>query len=64
MIAINEALEIGDVTATMQALRNPTACLNMVEEGIDDEYQNRLLASKKAKADAAQNKVIVKLIVM
>ena len=57
VIAINEALEVGDVATTMQALRNPNACLNMLEEGIDEEYQNRLLASKTAKIEAAQNKV-------
>lgn len=57
VIVINEALELGDVAATIQALRNPNACLNMLEQGIDEEYQNRLLASKRSKIEAAQNKV-------
>ena len=57
MIAINEALESGDAAATMQALRNPNACLNTVEDGNEKEYQERLLAAKKQKAEAAKNRV-------
>ena len=59
VIAINEALEAGNTEATMQALRNPNACLSTVEEGIDTEYQDRLLNAKRAKAQAAAIKVSV-----
>ena len=57
VIAINEALEAGDAGTTMQALRNPNACLSTVEDGNEKEYQDRLLAAKRNKTEAAMNKV-------
>ena len=57
VIAVNEALESGDAKATMQALVNPSACLNTVEGSNEQEYQERLLAAKRNKAAAAANKV-------
>uniref|UniRef100_H2Z717 Ras GTPase-activating-like protein IQGAP1 n=1 Tax=Ciona savignyi TaxID=51511 RepID=H2Z717_CIOSA len=56
VIAINEALDAGDAEATMKAMHNPNACLTSIEDGYVEEYQERLLASKKAKAEAAKNK--------
>ena len=61
VLAINTALDEGDVAATMQALRNPNACLVKLEDGMDEQYQNRLLASKKAKSEASLNKVLLLL---
>ena len=58
VIAINEALDVGDSVATMKALRNPNACLTGLEGENEADYQNRLLESKKAKAEAARNKVV------
>uniref|UniRef100_H2Z719 Ras GTPase-activating-like protein IQGAP1 n=1 Tax=Ciona savignyi TaxID=51511 RepID=H2Z719_CIOSA len=58
VIAINEALDAGDAEATMKAMHNPNACLTSIEDGYVEEYQERLLASKKAKAEAAKNKVV------
>nr|XP_018671818.1 IQ motif containing GTPase activating protein homologue isoform X1 [Ciona intestinalis] len=57
VIAINEALEAGDAEATMQALRNPNACLTTLDEQNSEEYQKRLMDSKRAKVEAAKNKV-------
>ncbi|XP_076802630.1 ras GTPase-activating-like protein IQGAP1 isoform X2 [Clavelina lepadiformis] len=57
VIAINEALDAGDTAATMLALKNPTACLATVDDVNADEYQKRLMVSKLAKAEAAQNKI-------
>nr|CAB3256707.1 IQ motif containing GTPase activating protein homolog [Phallusia mammillata] len=56
VIAINEALEAGDEDVTMAAMRNPNACLNHLDATNKSDYQQRLLASKLAKADAAKNK--------
>ena len=57
MIAINEALEAGDVSNTIKSLKNPNACLKTVEDDNDQVYQERLLAAKKRKIESALAKV-------
>ena len=57
VIAINEALEAGDVETTMAKLLNPSACLECVTEENARVYQERLMAKKTEKMMNAKNKV-------
>jgi hypothetical protein len=57
VIAINEALEAGDAETTIAKLLNPSACLEAVTEDNAKVYQERLMAKKVEKVNAAKNKI-------
>jgi len=56
VIAINEALESGDVEETCSKLLNPQAMLEHVNRKNAEQYQKCLLAHKRSKQDAARAK--------
>ncbi|XP_023819826.1 ras GTPase-activating-like protein IQGAP3 isoform X3 [Oryzias latipes] len=53
VVAINEALDRGDVHVTAQTLRNPAALLTDLEEALMCVYQEKLQQAKKRKAHTA-----------
>ena len=57
VIAINEALESGDVEETCSKLLNPQAMLEHVNRKNAQQYQKCLFAHKRSKQDAARAKV-------
>nr|XP_054596875.1 ras GTPase-activating-like protein IQGAP3 [Nothobranchius furzeri] len=56
VIAINEAVERGDVSVTAAALSNPSALLHDLEEELMKVYQDVLLQARRRKAEGAQGK--------
>ncbi|KAM9328922.1 LOW QUALITY PROTEIN: ras GTPase-activating-like protein IQGAP2 [Gastrophryne carolinensis] len=56
VIAINEALDKGEASQTMVALRNPNALLLNVGEGFEQQYHNELSQAKKIKEENAKIK--------
>nr|XP_046254212.1 ras GTPase-activating-like protein IQGAP3 isoform X2 [Scatophagus argus]XP_046254213.1 ras GTPase-activating-like protein IQGAP3 isoform X2 [Scatophagus argus]XP_046254214.1 ras GTPase-activating-like protein IQGAP3 isoform X2 [Scatophagus argus] len=56
VIAINEAVERGDVEATAAALRNPNALLHELQELLMSVYQEMLHQSKRRKEQQAANR--------
>uniref|UniRef100_A0A8C3STM0 IQ motif containing GTPase activating protein 3 n=1 Tax=Chelydra serpentina TaxID=8475 RepID=A0A8C3STM0_CHESE len=57
VLAINEAVERGEVEQTMAALRNPSAMLLDVRENLAAVYQEMLYQVKLEKAGDARNRV-------
>uniref|UniRef100_A0A673CTZ4 IQ motif containing GTPase activating protein 3 n=1 Tax=Sphaeramia orbicularis TaxID=375764 RepID=A0A673CTZ4_9TELE len=57
VIAINEAVDRGHVGATAEALRNPNAMLNDLQEALMSVYQEILKQAKRQKAQQAARKV-------
>ncbi|XP_061737829.1 ras GTPase-activating-like protein IQGAP3 isoform X1 [Nerophis ophidion] len=53
VIAINEAVERGQVEVTAEALRNPSAQLGELQEALMSIYQEMLLQAKRKKAQLA-----------
>ncbi|XP_061585009.1 ras GTPase-activating-like protein IQGAP2 [Cololabis saira] len=51
VIAINEAVDRGQASVTMGALRNPNAMLKNTQEAFAEDYQDRLGQSKARKRD-------------
>uniref|UniRef100_A0A673CS83 IQ motif containing GTPase activating protein 3 n=1 Tax=Sphaeramia orbicularis TaxID=375764 RepID=A0A673CS83_9TELE len=56
VIAINEAVDRGHVGATAEALRNPNAMLNDLQEALMSVYQEILKQAKRQKAQQAARK--------
>ncbi|KAF6731923.1 Ras GTPase-activating-like protein IQGAP1 [Oryzias melastigma] len=53
VVAINKALDRGDVAVTADALKNPAALLTHLEEALMSVYQQVLQQAKKRKAETA-----------
>ncbi|KAL3866731.1 hypothetical protein ACJMK2_044012 [Sinanodonta woodiana] len=58
IIAINEAVENGNASETMAALRNPAAMLVNLMEETTEEYQTLLHEARATKAENARNKSV------
>ncbi|KAG7474578.1 ras GTPase-activating IQGAP3 [Solea senegalensis] len=58
VIAINEAVDRGDVGVTAAALRNPNAMLSHLQEALVSIYQEMLRQSKRKKADGAARRCV------
>uniref|UniRef100_A0A4W6DJ14 IQ motif containing GTPase activating protein 3 n=1 Tax=Lates calcarifer TaxID=8187 RepID=A0A4W6DJ14_LATCA len=57
VIAINEAVDRGDVGVTAAALRNPNAMLTDLQEVLTSVYQEMLRQAKRRKAERAAGRV-------
>lgn len=57
VIAINEAVDRGDVSETTVALRNPAALLVHLQEVLMSSYQEVLQEVRRRKAEGAAGKV-------
>lgn len=57
MIAINEAVDRGQVEVTAAALRNPNALLSNLQEALMSVYQEMLHQAKRRKEEQAASKV-------
>lgn len=57
VVAINEAVDRGDVSVTAAALRNPAALLTDLQEALMSIYQEMLKQAKMRKAEQAACKV-------
>lgn len=57
VIAINEAVDRGDVDVTAVALRNPNAMLKHLQEALVSVYQEMLCQAKRKKCDHAARRV-------
>lgn len=59
MVAINEAVDRGDVDVTAAALRNPAALLTDLQEALMSIYQEMLQQARRRKAEQAAGRVRV-----
>lgn len=57
MVAINEAVDQGDVSVTAVALRNPAALLTDLQEALMGVYQEILQRARRRKAERAAGRV-------
>lgn len=57
MVAINEAVDQGDVSVTAAALRNPAALLTDLQEVLMSIYQEMLQQARRRKAERAAGRV-------
>lgn len=57
VIAINEAVDRGQASATMGALKNPNAMLKNTQESLAEDYQGTLSQSKARKQDQSSGRV-------
>ncbi|KAM9309518.1 ras GTPase-activating-like protein IQGAP3 [Pholidichthys leucotaenia] len=56
VVAINEAVDRGDVAGTAAALRNPAALLTDLQEALTSVYQEMLRQARRSKAERAATK--------
>lgn len=57
VIAINDAVEKGQMSVTMGALNNPNAMLKNIQEALAQEYQDALSQAKARKQDQSSGRV-------
>lgn len=57
VVAINKAVERGDVAVTADALRNPAALLTDLQEALVSVYQELLRQNRRRKAERAAHRV-------
>lgn len=57
VIAINEAVDKGQASATMAALNNPNAMLRNTQEALAQDYQDTLSQAKARKMSQASGRV-------
>lgn len=57
VIAINEAIDRGQASVTMGALKNPNAMLKNTEEALAQDYQDKLSQTKTRKLNQSSGRV-------
>lgn len=57
VIAINEAVDRGQASATMGALNNPNAMLRNIQDHLAEDYQHTLSKAKAHKQDQSSGRV-------
>lgn len=57
VIAINEAVDRGQASATMGALNNPNAMLRNIQHCLAEDYQHTLSKAKAHKQDQSSGRV-------